>query len=274
MSAPSMILGHYIPLQSPVHRLQPTLKLVLLLAVMAVLLLVETAPAFLAMLALWLVATLGSGLRPGFVARGLRPLLFLLSLTFLLHLFMTDGKDVLVAWGPFTMTREGLSNAGFFTGRLALLVGFTTLLTLTTSPVELAYGIERLSRPLELFRFPSGEFAMMLTIALRFIPVLFREMDKIIKAQRCRGAPFDRGTLPDRARAYLSILVPLFINSFNRALELATAMEIRGYRPGAPRGQYRRHPLALRDLVATALVVFFGACACLLRGLSFLPPSI
>jgi energy-coupling factor transport system permease protein len=148
-----------------------------------------------------------------------------------------------------------MAQAFFFSGRLALLVAFTSLLTLTTSGVELSFAIEQLTRPLAWFGFPSGEFAMMLTIALRFIPVLFREMDKILKAQTCRGAPFKRGGPLDRARAYLSILVPLFVNSFHRALELATAMEIRGYDPGAPRGQYRRHPFGARDVAALALVV-------------------
>jgi energy-coupling factor transport system permease protein len=234
-----MILGQYVPLDSPVHNLNPTLKLVLLLGVMTTLLLLGAPLQFAVLLGLWLVGVLLAQLSPRFVLGGLRPILFLLVLTFVLHTFLTEGEHV--------------------TGRLAMLVMYTSLLTLTTSAVELAFAIEQVTKPLGIFGFPSGEFAMMLTIALRFIPVLFREMDKILKAQKCRGAPFDRGSLPERAKAYLSILVPLFLNSFNRALELATAMEIRGYDPGAPRSQYRRHPFGLRDVLALVIVV--GALA-------------
>jgi len=256
-----MILGQYVPIDSPVHNLNPTLKLVLLLAVMTTLLAFQRGEQFAAVAGLWLGAVLLSRLSPFFVLRGLRPLAFLLVLTFVLHSVLTDGATVLAQLGPLVVTQEGIAQAAFFTGRLGLLVAFTSLLTLTTSAVELSFAIEQLTRPLALVGFPSGEFAMMLTIALRFIPVLFREMDKIIKAQTCRGAPFGRGPLGARARAYLSILVPLFVNSFNRALELATAMEIRGYDPGAERGQFRRHPFGLRDLVALVLVggVLVGA---------------
>lgn len=253
-SASGMVLGQYVPLDSPIHNLNPPLKLVLLLAVMGGLLAVDHAPQFALIGGLWLLAVFLARLTPGFILRGLRPLLLLLALTFTLHIFLTEGETTLFSLGPLRVTQEGFANAGFFTGRLALLVAFTSLLTLTTSAVELAYAIETLTAPLTVVGFPSGEFAMMLTIALRFIPVLFREMDKIIKAQRCRGAPFDRGSMRERAQAYLSILVPLFINSFHRALELATAMEIRGYRPGEPRGQFRLHPMGVRDLIAATFV--------------------
>lgn len=254
-SAAGTVLGQYVPLDSAVHNLNPTLKVVLLLSVMGCLLALKTAEQFAVIGVLWLLVALLSRLSPLFILRGLRPLFFLLTLTFLLHCFLTEGETVLWSAGPLQVTQEGVGNAAFFTGRLALLVAFTSLLTLTTSAVELAYAIEQLARPLTPLGFPAGEFAMMLTIALRFIPVLFREMDKIIKAQTCRGAPFHRGSLRTRAEAYLSILVPLFINSFNRALELATAMEIRGYRPGEPRTQYRLHPFGARDVVATGVVL-------------------
>lgn len=272
MASPTgMILGQYVPLDSPVHNLNPTLKLVLLLGVMTTLLLLGAPQQFAVLLGLWLVGVLTAHLSPRFVLGGLRPILFLLVLTFVLHTFLTEGEQVIFAFGPLSATQEGLSQAAFFTGRLAMLVMFTSLLTLTTSAVELAFAIEQVTRPLAVFGFPSGEFAMMLTIALRFIPVLFREMDKILKAQKCRGAPFDRGSLPERAKAYLSILVPLFLNSFNRALELATAMEIRGYDPGAPRSQYRRHPFGFRDVLTLVIVV--GALAGALYLGNLTPPT-
>ncbi len=262
MASPTgMILGQYVPLDSPIHNLNPTLKLLLLLGVMTTLLLLKLPQQFAALGGLWLVTVLSARLSPGFVLRGLRPIFFLLVLTFVLHTFLTEGETILFTFGPLQATQEGLSQAAFFTGRLAMLVAFTSLLTLTTSAVELAFAIEQITKPLSWFGFPSGEFAMMLTIALRFIPVLFREMDKILKAQTCRGAPFHRGGPMERAKAYLSILVPLFLNSFDRALELATAMEIRGYDPGAPRTQYRRHPFGFRDCLAGGftLAVFYTA---------------
>lgn len=256
MASPSgMILGQYVPLGSPIHKLNPTLKLLLLLGIMMTLLAFQQGVQFLVLGVLWLVVVGISRLSPLFVLRGLRPILFLLVLTFVMHCLLTEGEKVLIQFGPLLLTQEGLSQAAFFTGRLAMLVAFTSLLTLTTSAVELSFAIEQSTRPLTVLGFPSGEFAMMLTIALRFIPVLFREMDKILKAQTCRGAPFHRGTPLERAKAYLSILVPLFLNSFNRALELATAMEIRGYDPGEPRGQYRRHPFGIRDVLALVLVL-------------------
>lgn len=270
MASPTgMILGQYVPLDSPVHKLNPTLKLVLLLAIMTTLLMLAGPPQFAVIGGLWLVTVLASRLSPAFVLRGLRPILFLLLLTFVLHTFLTEGETTLFALGPLVATEEGLAKAAFFTGRLAMLVAFTSLLTLTTSAVELAFGIEQLTKPLAVFGFPAGEFAMMLTIALRFIPVLFREMDKIMKAQRCRGAPFDRGGMAQRAKAYLSILIPLFLNSFHRALELATAMEIRGYDPGAPRSQFRHHPLGFRDLLA--LLAVGGAIYAAFRAPASLP---
>ena len=144
--------------------------------------------------------------------------------------------------------------ATHFVCRLIFLVGFTSILTLTTSAIELTFGLERLTRPLNRFGFPSEEFAMMLTIALRFIPVLFNEMNKIMKAQMCRGANFTRGPLMQRARTYLSILVPLFVNSFHRAIELAEAMEVRCYQTGQQRSSLREYPFCLRDAAAIGIL--------------------
>ncbi len=256
-----MVLGQYVPVDSPVHNLNPTVKVVLLLVTMAALLGVGSAQGLGVMAALWITVSVSSRLSPRFVLRGLRPLLFLLMLTFCLHAFLKEGGTPMWAAGPLVLTWEGLSDAGFFTARLMLLVGFTTLLTLTTSPIELSGAIEILARPIGIVGLSAGEFAMMLTIALRFIPVLFREMDKIMKAQACRGAPFHRGPLAGRAKAYVSILVPLFINSFHRANELAIAMEIRGYRPGEPRTRFREHRFGVRDGAAVAVLGAFLAAA-------------
>lgn len=250
-----MILGQYVPQDSLVHKLHPTLKLILLLAIMVGLLALKGPLSFAYVIGLWFLVVFAARLSPLYVLRGLKPLLFLLVLTLTLHTLLTEGETTLFTAGPLVITQEGLFEGAYFAGRLAVLVGFTTLLTLTTSAVELAFAIEQLSKPFEVLGFPSGEFAMMLTISLRFIPVLFREMDKILKAQRCRGAPFHRGGLKDRAKAYLSILIPLFLNSFQRAEELAVAMDIRGYDPGAPRTRSRQHPLDLYDVLAAVVVL-------------------
>lgn len=253
--ASQLVIGQYIPGETPMHRLNPLLKLVLTMLVMVGLFAFAGWRHYAVFAAFWLFTYLLARLPFVFFVRGLRPILFLIGMTFLLHLFLTPGKVVLVNLGPASITQEGLQQGLYFTVRLILLVSFTSLLTLTTSTVELTFAIERLTKPLKRLGFPSEDFAMMLTIALRFIPVLFLELDKIVKAQRARGARFDRGTMQERGQAYLAILVPLFTNTFGRALELATAMEVRCYQAGAQRGSLREHPARFADLVASVIFI-------------------
>ena len=246
--ASQLVIGQYIPGETLMHRLNPLLKLVLTMLVMVGLFVFSGWPHYAMFAGFWLVAYLVSRLPIFFFIRGLRPILMLIGMTFLLHLFLTPGTKVLVQFGPVSITEEGLFQGLFFTVRLILLVSYTSLLTLTTSTVELTFAIERITRPFKPLGFPSEDFAMMLTIALRFIPVLFLELDKIVKAQRARGARFDRGSIQERGQAYLAILVPLFTNTFARALELATAMEVRCYQAGSQRGSLREHPFRAADL--------------------------
>ena len=261
--ASQLVIGQYIPGETLLHRLNPLLKLVLTLLVMVGLFAFATWRHYLVFAAVWLLAYLVSRLNFFFFVRGLRPILFLIGMTFLLHLFLTPGDKVLYALGPISITEEGFYQGLYFTVRLILLVSFTSLLTLTTSTVELTFAIERLTRPFKRLGFPSEDFAMMLTIAMRFIPVLFLELDKIVKAQRARGARFDRGTMQQRGQAYLSILVPLFTNTFARALELATAMEVRCYQAGSQRGSLREHPFRAADLAVS--LAFVGLTVLLTR---------
>lgn len=254
--ASQLVIGQYIPGETLLHRLNPLLKLVLTMLVMAGLFAYAGWRHYAVFALFWFVAYLTSKLPFVFFVRGLRPILFLIGMTFILHIFLTPGKVVLFEMGPLSITREGVEQGLYFSARLILLVSFTSLLTLTTSTVELTFAIERFTRPLKYFGFPSEDFAMMLTIALRFIPVLFLELDKIVKAQRARGARFDRGTMADRGQAYMSILVPLFTNTFTRALELATAMEVRCYQAGSVRGSLREHPFRFADLAVS--VIFIG----------------
>ncbi len=248
-----LVIGQYIPTGSIMHRLNPLLKLVLTMVMMAVVFVFVSRVEYAVIAAFWLSVFLLTRLSIVFLFRGLKPILFLLLLTFVLHVLVTRGKQPIDLY-ICTIYWEGLRTAAHFVLRLVFLVGFTSILTLTTSAIELTFGLERLTRPLNRLGFPSEEFAMMLTIALRFIPVLFGEMEKIMKAQMCRGANFTRGSLVARARTYLSILVPLFVLSFQRALDLAEAMEVRCYQTGQKRSSYRLYPFCLKDGVAVGAV--------------------
>jgi energy-coupling factor transport system permease protein len=254
-SASQLVIGQYIPGSSVLHRLNPLLKLVLVLAVTVGIFVFPSGRHYAVFGGLWLSVYLLSRLPLAFFLRGLSPILYLIGVTFLLHLFLTPGGSVVFRLGFLSITDEGLRLGAYFTMRLLLLIGFTSLLTLTTSTVELTFAIERVTRPLRRVGFPSEEFAMMLTIALRFIPVLFLELDKIVKAQRCRGVEFSSGGLAARAQAYSAVLVPLFHNTFQRAVELATAMEVRCYQAGARRGSLREHPFRRADAAACAVCV-------------------
>lgn len=263
-SASQLVIGQYIPGTSVLHRLNPLLKLILVLMVMVGVFAFPSWKHYLVFGGLWLVSYLLSRLPFAFFLRGLRPILYLVGMTCLLHLFLTPGGRVVARLGFLSITDEGVRQGVYFTVRLLLLISFTSLLTLTTSTVELTFAIERVARPLKRVGFPAEEFAMMLTIALRFIPVLFLELDKIVKAQRCRGVDFSSGGLTARAHAYCAVLVPLFNNTFNRALELATAMEVRCYQTGARRGSLREHPFRGED---AAVCVLFAALLVLLVNL-------
>ena len=169
------------------------------------------------------------------LAKGIKPILFIILLTFFLNVFFAAGEDVIFAWKFITVSWTGVKMAIYMALRLILLVLGTQLLTLTTSPIALTDGLERLFRPMSRIGFPAHELAMMMSIALRFIPTLLEEADKIMKAQKARGADFESGTLIQRARAMLPLLVPLFVSAFRRADELALAMEARCYRGGEHR---------------------------------------
>lgn len=235
-----LTLGQYVPADSPVHRLDPRAKILITLALLSGVFGVEHPVAFAAWGGLLLGVSLLSRLSLRLVFGSARPVLWLLAFTALLHLFLTPGIPLL-ALGPLEITREGAVLASRMGLRLLFLVLFAGLLTLTTSPMELADGMERLLSPLARFGFPAHEMAMMMTIALRFIPTLLDETDRILKAQLSRGANLDQGGFLRRLRAFVPVLVPLFVIVFQRAEDLATAMESRCYRGGV--GRTRMNPL-------------------------------
>ena len=246
-------LGQYFPGNSVIHRMDPRMKLILTIIYIVGVFMVANLPGYVIALAfLYLVVRL-SGIRFSYLLKGVKPLRFIIIFTFLLNLFFVQGETPLVSFGFFTLTLEAVENAVYFALRLVFLVMGTSVLTLTTSPVRLTDGLERLMHPLSRFHFPSHELAMMMTIALRFIPTLLEETDKIKKAQMARGADFESGNLLARAKAMIPLLVPLFVSAFKRANDLAMAMEARCYRGGD-------HRTRLRELKYTKLDLY-GALA-------------
>ena len=253
----NITMGQYYPTDSIVHRLDPRVKILLTIAFIVGIFLVHSLWGYaLALVFVYFMARL-SHVPFKMLMRGLRPLRFILVLTFVLNLFFSGEGTILWQWSFITITHEGLSRAVHYCLRLLFLVIGTSLLTLTTSPVSLSDGLELLLSPLKVIHFPAHELAMMMTIALRFIPTLLEEADKIMKAQMARGADFESGNLLARAKAMVPLLVPLFVSAFRRAGDLATAMESRCYCGGEGRTRLRVLKLTRADLYASLVMAAF-----------------
>ncbi len=252
-------LGQYFPGDSVIHNMDPRMKLILTIVYIVGVFMIGNLPGYLLALAfLYLVVRL-SGIQFSYLVKGVKPLRFIILFTFVLNLFFNQGTTVLFSFGFVTLTQEGVQNAIFFALRLIFLVMGTSVLTLTTSPIQLTDGLERLMRPLQRFRFPAHELAMMMTIALRFIPTLLEETDKIQKAQMARGADFESCNLIARAKAMIPLLVPLFVSAFRRANDLAMAMEARCYRGGDKRTRLRELKYTKLDAYAAVAMAAFIA---------------
>ena len=255
-------IGQYFPGSSVIHRLDPRIKIVLTFVLIISLFTAGSMPGY-GICALFVLAGLVLSRVPvKYVFKGLRPLLIILLLTIFVNMFMVAG-EVIYRLGPLDITREGLVQAVRMATRLVLLVMGASLLTLTTSPIALTDGIEKLLGPFRRVGVPAHELAMMMTIALRFIPTLLDETDKIMKAQMARGADFESGNLVNRAKNLVPLLVPLFISAFRRADELALAMESRCYRGGKGRTRLKVLHMAGRDYLALLLgaVILLAAAA-------------
>jgi len=259
MNIQNITIGQYMPGDSCVHRLDPRNKLLLTLVYIVGIFLVKAYPMFLLAALLVLFCAWLAKIPIPYLARGLKPLRFLLIFTLLLQLLMSGGEDTLFQFGFIRTTWSGFHRAIFFSVRLILLVLGTSVLTLTTSPITLTDGLERLLSPLRAIRFPAHEMAMIMTIALRYIPTLLEETDKIMKAQSARGADFETGNLLNRAKAMVPLLVPLFISAFRRAADLAMAMEARCYHGGEGRTRMRVLRFGAMDYVAAAVMLCFVA---------------
>lgn len=250
-------LGQYFPGNTIVHRLDPRTKLI---AVVLYIVALFSAGSFFTtgiVLLVLVIAVFLSRIPPAALLKGLKPLIMIVILTGFLNLFYTDGH-ILVQWWIFRITAEGIRRAVLMVLRILLLVCGTFLLTYTTSPLSLTDGLERLMSPLKKLRFPVHELSMMMSIALRFIPTLIEETDKIMSAQKARGADFETGSLTKRARALLPILVPLFVSAFRRADELATAMECRCYHGGVGRTRMKSLSMYTSDWVTLALFLLLA----------------
>ncbi|MBO4418418.1 MAG: energy-coupling factor transporter transmembrane protein EcfT [Oscillospiraceae bacterium] len=243
-------LGQFFPGKTVVHRLDPRTKLLLLIVYIVALFLAKSYFSYGLVLAFLIAVTLLGKIPWKAMTRGLKPMLIFIIFTALLNLFYTKGGTLLVDWWIFEIWSDGVRTAFFMVLRIMMLICGTFLLTYTTSPIALTDALERLLNPLKKIHVPVHELAMMMSIALRFIPTLIEETDKIISAQKARGADFETGSIIRRAKALIPILVPLFVSAFRRADELATAMECRCYHGGEGRTRLKVLRYARIDLFA------------------------
>lgn len=262
----NIILGRYINGDSLVHRMDARAKLVLSLYFIVIVFLCNNWQTYALLGVFTITCILCSKIKLGYFIKGVRPLIGLILITVLLQLFFTSGGTVYWHWGPFQLTSFGIINSIFIFCRIILIVFMSTLLTVTTTPLEIADGIESLMAPLRKIKVPVDEIALMISIALRFVPTLMDETQKIINAQRSRGVNFGEGNLFKQAKMLIPILIPLFVNSIKRAEDLAVAMEARGYQGGPKRTKYRQQHWHGIDTASIVVFLLLTAGLILLRG--------
>lgn len=246
-------IGQFVPGDSIVHNLDPRTKIILSLLYIINIFLIKSFLGYLCIFIFTLFTIYMSKLKLIYIYKSVRPILMLVLITALLNVFVVKGQILIFKYGIFSIYREGIIIAAFMVIRLIFLIISTSILTLTTSPIQLTDGIEKLLKPIKGIGLSAHELAMMMTIALRFIPTLIDETDKIMKAQMARGADFESGNIINRSKALIPILVPLFISSFRRADELAMAMESRCYRGGD--GRTRMKVLKFNNLDYSAFLI-------------------
>lgn len=253
-------LGQYLPGDSAVHRLDPRTKILIAISYIIVLFAVKNVAGYAVLTIFPIIVCAIAKIPPKMILKSIKPLLFFVIFTAIINLFMTSG-EVIVSFGFLKITKEGVILTVKMVVRLVLLVAGTSILTYTTSPIVLTDGIEKLLSPLSKIGLPSHEIAMMMTIALRFIPTIIDETDKIMKAQSARGSDFESGNLVRRAKALIPILVPLFISAFRRADDLAVAMECRCYHGGKDRTKLKTIKMTRLDLIAIIFCLAFFVAA-------------
>ena len=254
-------LGQFFPGSSPLHKADPRIKIILSILYITFVFSAKATLSYMLAIVFTVFLIAISGIRPSVILKALKPLVFIMLFTAFFNIFWTKGAgEPLFAYGIVKVYKEGIAFAVLMILRIAcILTGSSVLLTYTTSPIALTDGLERLLSPLKVIGVPVHEFSMMMTIALRFIPTLIEETDKIMNAQKARGADFSSGGLVKRAKALLPVLIPLFASSFRRAGELATAMECRCYRGDKGRTRMTQLHYSLVDLWLTIAMLGFGA---------------
>ncbi|MEJ6399626.1 energy-coupling factor transporter transmembrane component T family protein [Nicoliella lavandulae] len=260
-----LLLGRYIPGNSIVHRMDPASKILLSLFFVFIIFFANNVITYviLAILALGAVIVSKTPLR--FFIRGIRPLIWVIVFTVIIQLLFDTSGQVVFKWAFITITNHGLQTAGFIFLRFVLIIFFSTVLTLTTDPLSIAAGIEKLLMPLKRVKFPVYTVSLMISIALRFVPTLMDEADTIIKAQSSRGVNFKEGGLFTRAKKMVPILIPLFISSFKHAEGLGRAMEARGYQDGDNRTRYHIYKMTSLDWYTWLVFILIGILVMLLR---------
>ena len=258
-----MILGRFVPLQSFVHQLDPRMKMIFVFVMMILIFLMNNWQSYAAGIILIFIILKLSNLSFIFLFNGLKPILFLLIFTFLMHVFLTKGGTTLVDYGIINIQSQGIIMGIMISLRFVLIIFLTTIMTLTTSPIELTDAIEAILKPFKKLKLPVHELALMMSIALRFIPTLMDETQKVMKAQMSRGSDISAGTIKQRIKAVIPLLIPLFVSAFKRAEDLAIAMEVRGYKGDVGRTKYRKldwhknDTLSLLTLIPITLLILY-----------------
>ncbi|MEH6948557.1 energy-coupling factor transporter transmembrane protein EcfT [Bacillus sp. JJ634] len=260
-----MIFGRYVPANSVMHRMDPRAKLLLVFFFVCIVFLANNLVTYSLLGLVTLGIILLSKIKIRFLINGLKPVLLLIIFTFFVHILFTKEGEVLYQLGWLEIYEGGLRQGIFISLRFTFLILVTSLLTLTTTPISITDGMEELLNPLKKWKVPVHELALMMSIALRFIPTLMEETDKIMKAQIARGVDFSSGPIKNRIKAIVPLLVPLFVSAFKRAEELATAMEARGYQGGEGRTKYRQLHWGMIDSLCMAGLVILTGVLVLLR---------
>ncbi|MCI2803419.1 energy-coupling factor transporter transmembrane component T family protein [Staphylococcus pettenkoferi] len=261
------ILGRYLPLDSVIHRLDPRAKFIFVFLFIILVFFAHSVATYLWLFLLIFSAMQLAKIRPWYIVKGLTPLWIFLALTFVMHLFLTKGGTRLIQVGMISIDSNGIIEGIYIVLRLMFIMMISTILTLSTSPLDLTHAFDKLLSPLKLVKVPVQQLSLMMSIALRFIPTLMEELDKIILAQKSRGSEISSGSLITRLRAFVPLLIPLFISAFQRAEDLAIAMEVRGYDVDRERTNYRRLHWKFKD---TCFLLSIIPIALILFGLKYL----
>ncbi|WP_445492957.1 energy-coupling factor transporter transmembrane component T family protein [Niallia sp. 03133] len=260
-----MLIGRFVPMDSTLHRMDPRSKLLLIFFFICIVFLANNFGTYLLLTAYVCIMVLLSKVPVNYIYNGLKPVIWLILFTLVIHLFFTREGDLVFHYGWVKIYEEGIRMGILISIRFFLLIIMTSLLTLTTTPIELTDAIEALLEPLKRIKFPVHELALMMSISLRFIPTLMDETEKIMKAQIARGVEFSSGSIKNRVKAIVPLLIPLFVNAFKRAEELAIAMEARGYQGGEGRTKYRQLIWKPMDTIMIILLLLLICLLLLLR---------